>query len=128
LTGCLLRFVEPAKKRSRLVLPEPQITDHELQTIVKVGQSNEAVRAQVEDAGLKCDPTWSLHSDPLSNLQTLRTTASQDNIPMVCSKRQLFREHHRLVFREHHKLIFREHHRLFFREHHRLFFREHHRL
>lgn len=81
------KFLEPARKRSKLVLPEPQISDRELETIIKVGQASEAVRSQVDDVGLASGPTQSLlndysvsTSDRLTNLRTPRTPALQDNI------------------------------------------------
>jgi len=43
---------EPAKKRSKLVLPEPQITDMEMEQIVKLGKASEAARENVtQEAG-----------------------------------------------------------------------------
>lgn len=39
---------QPARKRSKLVLPEPQVTDQELQQVVKLGRASEAAR---ESAG-----------------------------------------------------------------------------
>lgn len=89
----LHRFLEPARKRSKLVLPEPQISDRELETIIKVGQASEAVRSQVDDVGLASGPTQSLlndysvsTSDRLTNLRTPRTPALQDNILVVCNE------------------------------------------
>jgi len=40
---------EPARKRSKLVLPEPQISDHEMEQIVKLGKASEAARESVAD-------------------------------------------------------------------------------
>lgn len=37
------------KLRSKLVLPEPQVSEEDLQNIIKVGQSNASVRAIVDD-------------------------------------------------------------------------------
>lgn len=37
----MLNNEEPLKKRSKLVLPEPQISDHELQQVVKLGRASE---------------------------------------------------------------------------------------
>ncbi|KAG5454877.1 CDC5 cell division cycle 5-like protein [Clonorchis sinensis] len=43
---------EPVLKRSKLVLPEPQVSDLELENLVKVGQAGEnAVRMAMEDSG-----------------------------------------------------------------------------
>lgn len=56
LPGALLHrgvLDEPAIKRSKLVLPAPQISDLELENLVKVGQAGEnAVRMAIEDAGV----------------------------------------------------------------------------
>ncbi len=43
----LLANEEPARKRSKLVLPEPQITDGEMEQIVKLGKASEAARESV---------------------------------------------------------------------------------
>ncbi|TRY78786.1 hypothetical protein TCAL_11803 [Tigriopus californicus] len=43
----LLNNEEPAKKRSKLVLPEPQISDMEMEQIVKLGKASEAAREAV---------------------------------------------------------------------------------
>ncbi|CAH8647209.1 unnamed protein product [Dicrocoelium dendriticum] len=56
LPGALLHrgsaLDEPVLKRSKLVLPEPQISDLELENLVKVGQAGEnAVRMAIEDSG-----------------------------------------------------------------------------
>jgi len=45
----LLNNEEPAKKRSKLVLPEPQISDMEMEQIVKLGRASEAARDSVVD-------------------------------------------------------------------------------
>lgn len=39
----MLNNEEPARKRSKLVLPEPQITDQELQQVVKLGRASEVI-------------------------------------------------------------------------------------
>ena len=46
----LLNNEEPAKKRSKLVLPAPQISDQEMEQIVKLGRHREAARDSVVDA------------------------------------------------------------------------------
>jgi hypothetical protein len=46
----LLNNEEPAKKRSKLVLPAPQISDQEMEQIVKLGRHSEAARDSVVDA------------------------------------------------------------------------------
>lgn len=47
----MLQNQEPAKKRSKLVLPEPQISDSELQQVVKLGRASEAARGAVSESG-----------------------------------------------------------------------------
>lgn len=42
-------FVEPVKKRSKLVLPEPQISESELEQVVKIGKMNSNVLAEIDD-------------------------------------------------------------------------------
>lgn len=83
------KFAEPATKRSKLVLPAPQITDHELDDIIKVGQASELARQQAEESGAGGAATNALLSDysvtttdRIANLRTPRTPASQDNILM----------------------------------------------
>ncbi|XP_043235197.1 cell division cycle 5-like protein [Amphibalanus amphitrite] len=49
IPDALLQNQEPAKKRSKLVLPSPQITDQELEQVVKVGKASEAVRELAEE-------------------------------------------------------------------------------
>jgi len=92
LTLLTNRFAEPATKRSKLVLPAPQISDHELDDIIKVGQASELARQQAEDSGPGAGATNALLSDysvatseRIANLRTPRTPAAQDNILMVSS-------------------------------------------
>ena len=84
------RSAEPAVKRSKLVLPAPQISDLELEEVIKVGQASEQARLQAEESGVRGGPTHTLLNDysltpseRLSNLRTPRTPALQDNILMV---------------------------------------------
>merc|ERR1712141_788688 len=52
IPSAMLNNDEPAKKRSKLVLPEPQIDDEEMEQIVKLGKASEAARESVtEEAG-----------------------------------------------------------------------------
>jgi len=46
----LMNNEEPARKRSKLVLPSPQISDAEMEQIVKLGRASEAARDSVVDA------------------------------------------------------------------------------
>ena len=43
---------EPLKKRSKLVLPEPQISDQELQQVVKLGRASEVAREVATESGI----------------------------------------------------------------------------
>jgi pre-mRNA-splicing factor CDC5/CEF1 len=43
--------LEPTRKRTKLVLPTPQISDQELEEVVKLGQASEYARQQVEESG-----------------------------------------------------------------------------
>ncbi|XP_046392890.1 cell division cycle 5-like protein [Ischnura elegans] len=47
----MLQNQEPARKRSKLVLPEPQISDQELEQVVKLGRASEAAREAATEAG-----------------------------------------------------------------------------
>lgn len=78
-------FTEPIKKRSKLVLPCPQISDAELEDVVKIGQASEYARQQAEDGGIKDGASQALLQDynvtPHSvNLRTPRTPASEDTV------------------------------------------------
>jgi len=86
------RFAEPVTKRSKLVIPAPQISDHELDDIIKVGQASELARQQAEETGAGGGATNALLSDysvttseRIANFRTPRTPATQDNILMVSS-------------------------------------------
>ncbi|XP_021355301.1 cell division cycle 5-like protein [Mizuhopecten yessoensis] len=78
-------FQEPVKKRSKLVLPSPQISDAELEEVVKVGQASEYARQQAEESGTQDGASQALLQDyslnpGSTNLRTPRTPALQDNI------------------------------------------------
>lgn len=78
-------FQEPVKKRSKLVLPSPQISDAELEEVVKLGQASEYARQQVEDAGHEDSAAKGLLQDygstpSIASLRTPRTPATQDTI------------------------------------------------
>ncbi|GFR13319.1 cell division cycle 5-like protein [Trichonephila clavata] len=77
---------EPAKKRSKLVLPEPQISDAELEQVVKLGKASETAREAAEESGSKVSetllPDYSLTPAVLS-ARTPRTPAmNRDSILM----------------------------------------------
>ncbi|KAG1677882.1 Cell division cycle 5-like protein [Nymphon striatum] len=70
---------EPSKKRSKLVMPEPQISDLELEQVVKLGKASETARESFEDGTNQASETllsnYSVTAgDP--NLRTPRTPAS----------------------------------------------------
>ncbi|EDL23431.1 mCG18249, isoform CRA_b [Mus musculus] len=76
---------EFTKKRSKLVLPAPQISDAELQEVVKVGQASEVARQTAEESGITNSASSTLLSEyNVTNnsiaLRTPRTPASQDRI------------------------------------------------
>lgn len=53
----MLQNQEPAKKRSKLVLPEPQISDQELQQVVKLGRASEVARDVALESGVETTDT-----------------------------------------------------------------------
>ncbi|RZC40269.1 Myb Cef and/or Ax dynein light domain containing protein, partial [Asbolus verrucosus] len=74
----MLQNQEPAKKRSKLVLPEPQISDQELQQVVKLGKASEVAREVAAESGVESTDT--LFSDYTMTPQaaaTPRTPAPQ---------------------------------------------------
>uniref|UniRef100_A0A1E1XSG6 Putative mrna splicing protein cdc5 myb superfamily n=1 Tax=Amblyomma sculptum TaxID=1581419 RepID=A0A1E1XSG6_AMBSC len=46
-----LLSAEPVRKRSKLVLPEPQISEQELEQVVKLGRASETAREAAQEAG-----------------------------------------------------------------------------
>ncbi|XP_037079900.1 cell division cycle 5-like protein isoform X2 [Pollicipes pollicipes] len=80
IPSALLQNQEPAKKRSKLVLPSPQISDVELEQVVKVGKASEAVRELTEEGEERA--TDALLSDysatpATGQLRTARTPMAQ---------------------------------------------------
>merc|ERR1712223_1260222 len=76
---------EPARKRSKLVLPTPQIDDQEMEQIVKLGKASEAARESVVDEEGTVRPSDTLLASyavtPGTALRTPRTPmAAQDKI------------------------------------------------
>ncbi|OQV14622.1 Cell division cycle 5-like protein [Hypsibius exemplaris] len=71
---------EPVVKRGRLVLPEPQITDKELEEVVKIGRATEAFRDASKDGSIASQSLLSDYSatPSLSNLRTPRTGQQRD--------------------------------------------------
>nr|CAD7589113.1 unnamed protein product [Timema genevievae] len=73
----MLNNQEPAKKRSKLVLPQPQISDQELEQVVKLGRASEAAREVASEGGQQ--PSDALLADysltPVGAARTPRTPA-----------------------------------------------------
>ncbi|OCT81354.1 hypothetical protein XELAEV_18028173mg [Xenopus laevis] len=73
------------KKRSKLVLPSPQISDAELEEVVKIGQASEIARQTAEESGITNSASSTLLSEyNVANnsvaLRTPKTPAAQDRI------------------------------------------------
>ncbi|XP_065340447.1 cell division cycle 5-like protein [Cloeon dipterum] len=75
----MLNNQEPARKRSKLVLPEPQISDNELQQVVKLGRASEAAREVATESGQQASDAlladYTLTTP--TTMQTPRTPAPQ---------------------------------------------------
>ncbi|TRY65047.1 hypothetical protein DNTS_018549, partial [Danionella cerebrum] len=76
---------EFTKKRSKLVLPAPQISDAELEEVVKLGQASEIARQTAEESGIANSASSALLSEyNVTNnsmaLRTPKTPAAQDKI------------------------------------------------
>ena len=75
--------LEPIKKRSKLVLPAPQISDMELEQVVKLGQATEIAKQQVSENGTTATETllgdYNLTPD-LNKLRTPQLPTTQDSI------------------------------------------------
>ncbi|KAG0411961.1 hypothetical protein HPB47_010912 [Ixodes persulcatus] len=78
---------EPARKRSKLVLPEPQISESELEQVVKLGKASETAREAAEESGHKAsEPLLADYSLTPGGAGPLRTpkgpSLSRDTILM----------------------------------------------
>lgn len=73
---------DSAKKRSKLVLPAPQISDSELEEVVKLGVASEEARALAQDGGASQQllADYSVTPAMTPALRTPRTPASDDII------------------------------------------------
>uniref|UniRef100_A0A1A8P498 Cell division cycle 5-like protein n=1 Tax=Nothobranchius rachovii TaxID=451742 RepID=A0A1A8P498_9TELE len=77
---------EFTKKRSKLVLPAPQISDAELEEVVKLGVASEVARQAAEESegGSSASSTllseYSITNNMTTGLRTPRTPAAQDRI------------------------------------------------
>lgn len=77
----MLNNEEPIKKRSKLVLPEPQISDQELQQVVKLGRASEVAREVATESGITLsDSLLADYSLPTNAAVTPRTPAATDRI------------------------------------------------
>ncbi|XP_076054718.1 cell division cycle protein 21 [Oratosquilla oratoria] len=74
---------EPATKRSKLVLSNPQISEEELEQVVKIGKASEAARELAEEGG-GSGASQALLADysmtPGTAMRTPRTPADQDRV------------------------------------------------
>ncbi|CAH0605539.1 unnamed protein product [Chrysodeixis includens] len=69
----MLQGDQPARKRSKLVLPEPQVTDQELQQVVKLGRASEAARSCAGGAGAPTDALLAQYALTPATPAALRT-------------------------------------------------------
>ncbi|VVC95023.1 unnamed protein product [Leptidea sinapis] len=72
----MLQGDQPARKRSKLVLPEPQVTDQELQQVVKLGRASEVARESAGDAGAATDALLAHYALTPAPATALRTPAA----------------------------------------------------
>lgn len=85
-TAMLSGNADPPRKRSKLVLPSPQITDAELEQVVKLGKASENAREAAEESGNKASDAlladYNL-TPSTANIRTPRTPlSSRDTILM----------------------------------------------
>ena len=77
IPSALLQGEQPAAKRSKLVLPEPQISDRDLEQVVKLGKASEAAQDAARETGQRVNDSlladYSLTQS--SGLRTPRTPA-----------------------------------------------------
>lgn len=77
-------FKTKEKKRSKLILPAPQISDREMEQIIKIGHASDSVR-QYADGGatssLLTDYAASARANAVA-ARTARTPAARDNVQM----------------------------------------------
>ena len=75
--------LQPIAKRSKLVLPAPQISDMELEQVVKLGQATEIAKQQVSESGTFATETllgdYNLTPD-LNRLRTPQLPNMQDSV------------------------------------------------
>ena len=75
--------LEPIRKLSKLVLPAPQISDRELEQVVKLGQATEMAKQQVAENGTMATETllgdYNLTPD-LNKIRTPQMPLAQDSV------------------------------------------------
>ncbi|CAF1182392.1 unnamed protein product [Rotaria sordida] len=75
--------LEPIKKSSKLVLPAPQISDMELEQVVKLGQATEIAKQKVSENGTTTTETlladYNLTPD-LNKIRTPQLPSTQDSV------------------------------------------------
>jgi len=76
--SALLQGDQPAAKRSKLVLPEPQISDKDLEHVVKLGRASEAAQDAARESGQRV-------SDSLLADYSLSQVKNLSNIFFMCS-------------------------------------------
>ncbi|XP_048479244.1 cell division cycle 5-like protein [Plutella xylostella] len=77
----MLQGDQPARKRSKLVLPEPQVSDQELQQVVKLGRASQAARAAVSEDALVTDYSLSTPAaTPTPSVQHDRILMEAQNV------------------------------------------------
>lgn len=69
--NAILQCAEPAKKRSKLVLPEPQVSDQDMQHVVKLGKASDTAREVALESGI--ETTDALLGDYSITPQTMAT-------------------------------------------------------
>lgn len=81
LPNALLQHAEPAKKRSKLVLPEPQVSDQDMQQVVKLGKASDTAKEVALESGVETtDALLGDYSITPQTLVTPRTPAVIDRI------------------------------------------------
>lgn len=77
----ILNNEEPPRKRSKLVLPEPQISDQELQQVVKLGRASEIGREIASESGIEASESLLADYSLTPNVPvTPRTPAITDRV------------------------------------------------
>lgn len=81
LPNALLKYAEPVKKRSKLILPEPQVSDQDMQQVIKLGRASDSARDVVLESGI--EPTHDLLGDYCLTPQAVATPRT----PSIISNR-----------------------------------------